>query len=212
MHLPPADWGRISSSRVGINLAEARPREEFLSAEMGVPQTVLASCGQPNLNVNQQPRKGQNMIIHANKNLAIHAGLALALGWATWSPAVAQTPEPAKAKKMTMEGKTTEHSRMEHSKKMMAHCQDMMAAMKVQDAELAAQVAGMNSAPAESKMELMAGIITKMVEHQAAMHARMADMQMEMMKHMEMGEGAMTHHPMMKDMDKKPGEMPKDHK
>jgi hypothetical protein len=152
------------------------------------------------------------MTIQPNKNLAIRTGLALAMGLATWSPALAQSPEPAKAKKMTMEGKTMEHSKMEHSKKMMAHCQEMMADMKAQDAELAGQVASMNSAPAESRMEMMAGIITKMAEHQAAMHARMAEMHMEMMKHMQMGEGSMTHHSMMKDTDKKSGEMPKEHK
>lgn len=212
MQLPPTDRGRISSSRVGINLVEAHPRQAFLSAERDASQTVLERPDHPNLNLTQQPRKGQNMTIQANKNLAIRTGLALAMGLATWSPALAQAPEPAKAKKMTMEGKPTEHSKMEHSKKMMAHCQQMMADMKTQDAELAAQVARMNSAPAESKMELMAGILTKMVEHQADMHARMADMHMEMMKHMQMDEGAKTHHSMMKGMDKKSEEMPKEQK
>jgi hypothetical protein len=202
MQLPPADGGGNQAHELESTWPKPT-REDFLSVGNGASQPVSERRGHPNLNLHQQPRRGQNMTIQPNKNLAIRTGLALAMGLATWSPALAQSPEPAKAKKMTMEGKTTEHSKMEHSKKMMAHCQEMMADMKAQDAELAAQVASMNSAPAESRMELMAGIITKMVEHQAAMHARMAEMHMEMMKHMQMGEGAMAHHSMMKGMDKK---------
>jgi hypothetical protein len=138
------------------------------------------------------------MTIKLNKNLAIPTGLALAMGLAAWSPALAQSTEPAKAKKMTME-----HSKTEHSRKMMDRCHDMMATMKAQDAELAALVASMNSAPKDSRVDLMADIITKLADQRAAMHARMAEMHMEMMKHMQMGEGATPHHSMKKEMDKK---------
>ena len=140
------------------------------------------------------------MTIKLNKNLAIPTGLALAMGLAAWSPALAQSTEPAKAKKMT---EAMEHSKTEHSRKMMDRCHDMMATMKAQDAELAALVASMNSAPKDSRVDLMADIITKLADQRAAMHARMAEMHMEMMKHMQLGEGATPHHSMKKEMDKK---------
>ena len=98
---------------------------------------------------------------------------------------------------------------MEHSKMMQEHCKAMMAEMKTQDAELTAQVARMNSAAKESKLDLMAEIITKMTEQRTAMNAHMGKMHMEMMKHMEMCKGSMSHHPMMKDKDKKSDEMHK---
>jgi len=144
------------------------------------------------------------MNIQFNRNLAVRSGLAMAMALATWTPALTQSTEPAKARRMTMEGKT-----MEHSKQMMERCQGMMADMKTQDAELAKLVAEMNSAPKESKVDLMAAIITKMAEQRTAMNAQMADMHMEMMKHMQMGKKPMPHHPMMKGMDKKPEEMQK---
>jgi hypothetical protein len=137
------------------------------------------------------------MTTQMNRNLAIHTGLTLALALAVWSPALAQSAEPAKAKKMTMEGKP-----MEHSKLMMEHCKSMMADMKTQDAELAALVATMNSATKESKVDLMAEIITKMTEQRTAMNAKMGQMHMDMMKHMHAGEGSMPHHPVKKDMEK----------
>jgi flagellar biosynthesis protein FliP len=147
------------------------------------------------------------MRIQLNKNLLIRSGLALAMTLAIWTPALSQTTEPAKAKKMEMEGKTKEHSQM-----MQEHCKAMMADMKAQDAELTAQVARMNSAPRESKMDLMAEIITKMAEQRVAMNVRMGQMHMEMMKHMQMGMGSMSHHSMMKGMDHKSEDTHKDSK
>ena len=138
------------------------------------------------------------MKIQLIKHLATRSGLALAMTLAIWTPALSQSSEPAKAKKMTMEGKS-----MEHSKMMEEHCKAMLAEMKTQDAELAAQVARMNSASKESKLDLMAEIITKMTEQRTAMNAHMGKMHMEMMKHMDMCMGSMSHHPMMKDKDKK---------
>jgi hypothetical protein len=138
------------------------------------------------------------MKIQLIKNLATRSGLALAMTLAIWTPAQSQSPEPAKAKKMMMEGKS-----MEHAKMMQEHCKAMMAEMKTQDAELAAQVARMNSASKDSKLDLMAEIITKMTEQRTAMNAHMGKMHMEMMKHMDMCMGSMSHHPMMKDKDKK---------
>jgi len=148
--------------------------------------------------------KGWNMKIQLIENLATRSCLALAMTLAIWTPALSQSSDPAKAKKMTMEGKA-----MDHSKMMQEHCKAMMAEMKTQDAELTAQVARMNSASKESKLDLMAEIITKMTEQRTAMNAQMAKMHMEMMKHMEMCMGPMSHHSKMKDMDKKSEEMHK---
>lgn len=133
-----------------------------------------------------------------NKNLAIRTGLALAMTLACWTPALSQTTEPPKPKKMAMEGRTQEHAQM-----MQEHCKNMMAEMKAQDAELTALVAKMNSAPREAKMDLMAELITKMTEQRVAMNAQMGKMHMEMMKHMQMGMGSRSHHSMMKGMNHK---------
>ncbi len=103
----------------------------------------------------------------------------------------------------TMKGKTMEGKPMEQSK-MMDRCQAMMTEMKAQDAELATQIAAMNSATPEAKVDLMAAIITKMAQQRTAMNTRMAEMHMDMMQHMPMGKGSMSHPPMMKGMDKKP--------
>lgn len=146
------------------------------------------------------------------KNLAIRSALALAMASTAWTPAFAQASEPAKPKKMTMDHSKMDHSKMEHSKMMMDHCKGMMAEMKAQDAQLALQVARMNSATKEAKLDLMAEIITQMSEQRTAMNAKMADMHMEMMKHMQMGMGSMSHHSKMKGMDKHSGDMQKDAK
>jgi hypothetical protein len=97
---------------------------------------------------------------------------------------------------------------------MMARCQAMMAEkqkiraeVKAQDAELQAQTAKMNSAPQDEKLDLLAAVVTQMVEQRIAMQARKARMEEEMMphmmQHMKTGTGSMTHCPMMQDMDKK---------
>jgi hypothetical protein len=149
------------------------------------------------------------MNLQLSKNFAVRTGLALAMALAVWSPASSQSPEPAKAKKMPMEdkamkGKAMEGKPMEHSKMMMDRCQAMMTEMKAQDAELATQIAAMNSATPEAKVELMAAILTKMAQQRTAMNTQMADMHMGMMQHMQMGKGSMSQPSMMKSMDKKP--------
>lgn len=142
------------------------------------------------------------MTLPQNHSFSIRTGLALALALAIWSPAGAQPTEPAKAKAVADHSKM-DHAKMDHAKMMMAHCKGMMADMKTQDAELALQVARMNSATREAKLDLMAEIITQMTAQRTAMDAKMADMHLEMMKHMQMGMDSKGHHPKMKDMDKK---------
>ena len=87
----------------------------------------------------------------------------------------------------------------------------MMEEVKAQDAELAAHVAKMNSAPEDKKLDLVAAVVTHMVEQRIAMNARMEKMHAEMMKHMmqhmQMGKESMSQCPMMKgmnDMGEKP--------
>ncbi len=139
------------------------------------------------------------MKIQLNKNLAVRAGLVLAMALALGASGMAQSTDHAKM----------DHSKMDHSKMKSDHMKEMMAEMKAQDAELTAQVARMNSATKEAKMDLMAEIVTKMVAQRTAMNARMEQMHGEMMKHMQMGMGSKPHHSKMKGMDKKAEEMPK---
>ncbi|MHB8899038.1 MAG: hypothetical protein ACYC6Y_09855 [Thermoguttaceae bacterium] len=135
------------------------------------------------------------MKTHTKVNLVICSSLALAL--AIWSPIQLQAAEPAEEKMM-------DGTMMESCQKMKDQKQKMMADMKAQDAKLTEDVAKMNSAPEDKKMSLMAAVITRMVERQTAMHARMPKMQEEMMKHMmqhmQMGKESMAQCPMMKGM------------
>ena len=151
-----------------------------------------------------------------NRNLFIGSSLtlvlALALALAIWSPALSQSAEPMEGK-MMMDGKM-----MERCQAMMAEKHKLMADIKAQDAELTEQVAKMNNAPQDKKMNLMAAIITRMVEQRTAMNVRQAKMQEEMMQHMmqhmQMGKEAMSQCPMMmgmKDMAKKPMGTPSEH-
>jgi len=142
----------------------------------------------------------------------IRSSLALALALAIWSPLQAQSAEPAQGTKMT------DAKMMECCQAMKDQKQKMMAEMKAQDAELAAQVAKMNIASENEKMGLMAAIITRMVEQRTAMNTCMEKMQEAMMKHtmqhMQMGKESMSQCPMMKgmeDMGDKSAGAPKDH-
>ena len=145
-------------------------------------------------------------------NLLIRSSLALAMILAIWSPVQSQSAEPAEAKKM--EGKM-----MEGCEKMKEQKEKMKADMKVQNDELTEHVAKMNSAPADKKVDVMAALITHILEQRIAMDARKAKMEEEMMKHMmkhmEMGKESMSQCPMMKGMkgmDEKSGDAHKEHK
>ena len=145
-------------------------------------------------------------------NLLIRSSLALAMTLAIWSPVQSQSAEPLEAKKM--EGKM-----MEGCEKMKEQKEKMKADMKVQNDELTEHVAKMNSAPADKKVDVMAALITHILEQRIAMDARKAKMEEEMMKHMmkhmEMGKESMSRCPMMKGMkgmDEKSGDAHKEHK
>ena len=133
-----------------------------------------------------------------NTALVMCTGLALALTLAIWSPIRARAAEPAGGEVMT------EATMMEQCKAMQEQKQKMREEMKAQDAQLTEQLAQMNSAPADKKLDLLAAVVTKMAEQRIAMDARMAKMQQEMMphmmQHMQMGKESMAQCPMMKGM------------
>ena len=156
-----------------------------------------------------------------NTNLLLRSSLALVLALAIWSPVQTRSAEPADGK-MMMEGKMmTETNMMQRCQEMKEQKEKMMADMKAQDAELAVQVAKMNSAPEDKKMSLMADVITHMIEQRIAMDARKAkleeEMMQHMMQHMQMGKESMAQCPMMKgmkdmkDMDENPASIHKEH-
>ncbi len=135
-----------------------------------------------------------------NTNPVTRSSLALALALAIWVPIQARAAEPAEQPKMT------EPKGMKCCQEMTEQRQKMMAEMKAQDAELTAQVAAMNGAPADKKLDLLAAIVTRLVEQRVAMNARMEKMQAEMTKHMPMCREGAEHRPMMRGMHDKPAE------
>ena len=149
------------------------------------------------------------MKIQTHTNILIRSSLALALTLAIWSPVQAQSAEPAEGKMMT------EAKMMEQCQEMKEHKQKMKEDMKAQDAELTNQVAEMNNAPKDKKINLMATVITRMAEQRIAMDARKAKMEekmmQHMMQHMQLGKESMTKCLMMKDMDEKSGGAHKEH-
>lgn len=131
----------------------------------------------------------------------IGSSLAVALALAIWSPAPARSAEPAEPKGMTETGM------MERCKTMKEQKQKMKDDMKAQDARLTEQLATMNRAPDDEKVDLMAAVLTHVVEHRIVMDARKAAMEEEMMKHMmqhgQMGKDSMAQCPMMQATDDK---------
>jgi hypothetical protein len=132
--------------------------------------------------------------------------LALTLALAIWSPVQALAADPAEGKMMT-EGKMKDCCQAMKEQK-----DKLMAEMKAQDADLAAQVAAMNSAPEDKKLGLIAAIVTHMIEQRTVMNVRMEKMHEQMMehmmKHMQMGKESMSKCSTMKGMDER-SEMPK---
>ena len=145
------------------------------------------------------------------KNLLIRFSLALALAL-IWSPLPVRSAESEEGEKMT------ETKMMEQCEEMKAQKETMKADMKAHDAQLTEQLTEMNRAPQDKKTDLMAAVVTHMVEQRIAMDARKAKMEEEMMQHMmqhmQMGKESMAKCPMMKgmkDMDEKSGDAHKEH-
>lgn len=133
--------------------------------------------------------------------LSLVLAVAVAFTAIIWSPVQAQKAESA-ARVMKMDGKM-----MERCQEMKEQKRIMMEDMKAQDADLIEQVAKMNAAPKDKKMDVIATVVTQMVEQRTAMDARMAKMDEEMMshmmQHMQMGSESTSQCPMMKDMSEK---------
>ncbi len=145
--------------------------------------------------------------------LIIRSGLVLALALAIWTAVQARSAEAAEGKEMTAA------KMMEQCQEMKEQKQKMMEDMKAQDAELTEDVAKMNSAPADKKVDEIAAVVNHMLEQRIAMDARMAKMHEKMMEHMmqhmQMGGESMSQCPMMKgmkDMDEKSKDAPKEQK
>ncbi|MBI2424237.1 MAG: hypothetical protein HYV27_15505 [Candidatus Hydrogenedentes bacterium] len=136
--------------------------------------------------------------------LAVTFALVLALALVIWSPVQAQDAEPAEQK--VVEKAKKDDKKMNHCQSMMQQKQKAAQEAKAQDVELAKQLAKMNSAPEGKKMELMAAVITLMVEQRAATDAREAKlgdaMMGHMMEHMPMDTEGGAQCPMMKGMGK----------
>jgi hypothetical protein len=144
-------------------------------------------------------------------NFLIRSSLALALAFTMtiWSPGQSQSAESAEVKN------PVEAKMMERCQEMKEQKQKMKEDMKAQDAQLTNQITKMNHAPKDKKINLMAAIITRMVEQRIAMDARKAKMEEEMMQHMmqhmQMGKESMSKCPMMKDMNEKSDDDHKEH-
>jgi hypothetical protein len=123
----------------------------------------------------------------------ISSSLILVLALAIWTPVQSQSAEPAEGSRM-----------MERCEAMKEKKQKMKEDMKTHDAQLTEHIATMNSAPQDKKTDLLAAVVTHMVEQRIAMGARKATMEDEMMKHMmqhmQIGKDSMAQCPMMKGM------------
>jgi len=149
---------------------------------------------------------------HNQTYLMIRSSFALALALAILFPIQARSAEPTEGKKM-MNGKM-----MEGCQEMKAQKKKMKEDMKAQNTELTEHVAKMNRAPEDKKIDIMAALVTHMVEQRINMDTRKEKMEEEMMKHMmdhmQMGKESMAQCPMMKgmkDTGEKTGDARKEH-
>jgi hypothetical protein len=165
--------------------------------------SLLSGMGPPAKH-RKHRKKEKNMEKSTCTSRIIRSALALTLALVIWSPLQVQS-----ASHMAGEA-TTKPKMMDRCQEMMAQKQQMMADMKAQDAELTAQLAIMNSAPQEQKLDLLAAVVTRMLEQRIAMEERKTKMHEEMMQHMmqhmPMDKDAMAKCPMMKGMDEKSGD------
>ena len=103
------------------------------------------------------------------------SGAAFALGLVGAFPVQIKAADPVRGG-MMMDGPKSEMQQA-----MQQRHQALMAEMKVQDDELTALVAKMNAAAKDKKVDLLASIVTRMVEQRASMNQRMMKMHGEMM-------------------------------
>jgi hypothetical protein len=134
-------------------------------------------------------------------SLLLGSCLALALAAVIWSPAHAQQAVPSDGVKIT------DSQMMERCSALMAQKRALRDDVKAQDALTTTALAEMNRAPESQKLDLLAGLVTRLTEQRIALDARRATIEDEMMKHMmqhgQMGKDSMPKCPMMKDVDGK---------
>ena len=111
-------------------------------------------------------------------SMAFTLAMILLLVLSVRSPADAQSADFAA-------NRSAAHGKMARDcEEMLGQRQKLMDDMKSQDAELATQLAGMNAAPEERKLEFMAAMLTQMLEEQTAINVRRAAMDEMLMAHM----------------------------
>ena len=108
-------------------------------------------------------------------HLMSFSGVALAFGIVSVFPLQINATEPMRGS-MMMDGAKGEMQQAMHQRH-----QALMLEMKTQDDELTALVAKMNKATKDKKVDLLATIVTRMVEQRASMNQRMMKMHEEMM-------------------------------
>lgn len=116
-----------------------------------------------------------------NSNLIIGTKLALAMSMVNGIPVRTVGTKPT-AKESMMSGE-----RMERDQLTRRRYQRATAETKAQVHQLITEVTRMNAAPAEMKAELIAAVVTKMVQQHAAMHLRMEKMHDEMVSLVQSG-------------------------
>lgn len=144
-----------------------------------------------------------------NRHLITRTGALFAMVLVLWSPIISQSTSPSG-------GKVVDSEMMKHCQAMMDQKQKMMSEMKAQDADLMAEIGKMNQASDKKKLDMLAAVVTHMMEHRLSMSEKMEQMQegtmKHMMQHMQMGHESMGMCPMMigmKDMDGKPSDLHK---
>ena len=111
------------------------------------------------------------MIDRSSIRLVVRSSLLLALALALWSPVQAHSAEPAPGQKM-MKGKMPEHCQQ-----MVEERRKMRDERRAEDAKLREQLVKMNEASDGEKVDLMAAIVTQLVEQRISRNEHREEMQ-----------------------------------
>jgi len=95
-----------------------------------------------------------------------------------------RSPADAQSAGVAAKGSAAHGTMARDCEEFMGQRRQLIDDMKAQDAELAARLAAMNDAPEESKLSLMAAMLTHMLEEQVALNVRRAAMEEKLMAHM----------------------------
>jgi hypothetical protein len=134
------------------------------------------------------------MIDRSSIRLVVRSSVLLALALALWSPIQARSAEPAPGQKM-MKGKMPEHCQQ-----MVEERRKMRDERRAEDAKLREQLVKMNKAFDGEKVDLMAAIVTQLVEQRISRNEHREEMHKGIMHRMHMGKAGMSKCPMMDRM------------